>query len=134
MVGRNEAELDTIRSLDDYRRNVASAELPAVQADPFWVDAANIGSVVVHPVLGPIAADEAVDVVGSFLGSQREEQAAKVPSPRSSRTTRSEGRAPEVRRQVPGTTMTTDSAQRWSGSGPQESPRLRPCRADKVQV
>lgn len=69
---------DTIEIANNYRRNAAAAELPSAQVDPFWANAAKIGSVVVHPVLGPIAADKALDVIGGFLGNQREEQAAKV--------------------------------------------------------
>jgi len=69
---------DTIENANSYRRTAASAELPSAQVDPFWANAAKIGSVVVHPVLGPLAADRAVDAIGSFLGNQREEQAAKI--------------------------------------------------------
>lgn len=69
---------DTIENANSYRRRAASAEIPSAQVDPFWANAAKIGSVVVHPVLGPLAADKALDVIGGFLGNQREEEAKRI--------------------------------------------------------
>ena len=69
---------ETIEHANTYRRNAAAAELPSATVDPFWANAAKVGSVVVHPVLGPLAADKALDVIGGFLGNQREEEAKKI--------------------------------------------------------
>ncbi len=69
---------EAIDSANTYRRNAASAELPSARVDPFWANAAKVGSVVVHPVLGPLAADKALDVIGGFLGNQREEEAKRI--------------------------------------------------------
>lgn len=69
---------DNIENANAYRRNAAAAELPSTRVDPFWANAAKVGSVVVHPVLGPLAADKALDVIGSFLGNKREEEAKRI--------------------------------------------------------
>ncbi|OIJ34395.1 MULTISPECIES: hypothetical protein [unclassified Microbacterium] len=63
---------------NEARRTAASAELPSAAVDPFWANAAKGASFVVHPVLGPLAADKALDVIGDFLGNQREEAARKI--------------------------------------------------------
>ncbi|MEV7610639.1 hypothetical protein AB0N61_14245 [Microbacterium sp. NPDC089320] len=60
------------------RREVAAAELPSASIDPFWANAAKGASFVVHPVLGPLAADKALGAIGDFLGNQREEAAREV--------------------------------------------------------
>ncbi|WP_144880594.1 hypothetical protein [Microbacterium paraoxydans] len=67
--------IDTANSI---RRETAAAELPSAQVDSFWANAARVGSVVVHPVLGPLAADTALDAIGNFLGNKREEEARKI--------------------------------------------------------
>lgn len=63
---------------NEARRTAASAELPSAAVDPFWANAAKGASFVVHPVLGPLAADKALDVIGDFLGNQREEAARAI--------------------------------------------------------
>lgn len=74
--------VDTIDSAVDAgneaRRTAASAELPSASVDPFWANAAKGASFVIHPVLGPLAADRALDVIGDFLGNQREKAARKI--------------------------------------------------------
>lgn len=60
------------------RREIAAAELPSASIDPFWANAAKGASLVVHPVLGPLAADKALDAIGDFLGNQREDAAREV--------------------------------------------------------
>ena len=69
---------DTIEQANTYRRTIASTELPSSNVDPFWANAAKMGSVVVHPVLGPLAADKALDAISGFLGNQREEEAKRI--------------------------------------------------------
>ena len=63
---------------NEARRTASSAELPSASIDPFWSNAAKGASFVIHPVLGPLAADSALDAIGDFLGNQREEAARKI--------------------------------------------------------
>ena len=63
---------------NDARRTAASAELPSASIDPFWANAAKGASFVIHPVLGPLAADTALDAIGDFMGNQREEAAKQA--------------------------------------------------------
>lgn len=53
----------------------AAAELPSTTVDPFWENLARGGAAVVHPVLGTLAADGAIDAIEGLLGGQREEAA-----------------------------------------------------------
>lgn len=53
----------------------AAADLPSADVDPFWENLAKAGTAVVHPVLGPLAADSAIDAIEGWLGGQREEAA-----------------------------------------------------------
>lgn len=79
------AILETVKVVDtaiadgnSARREIAAAELPSATVDPFWANVAKGASVVVHPVLGPLAADTALDAIGDFLGNQREERARQI--------------------------------------------------------
>ena len=76
---------ETIRAINSAvidgnqaRRETASQELPSTWIDPFWAKTAKGASFVIHPVLGPLAADRALDAIGDFLGNQREEAARKI--------------------------------------------------------
>ncbi|MFT4258278.1 hypothetical protein [Microbacterium sp.] len=66
---------DVIARANTLRKDLADVELPSGEVDPFWENAVRIGSTVVHPVLGPLAADTALDAIGDFLGGQRREAA-----------------------------------------------------------
>lgn len=66
-----------VTQANNARRAANDAELPSATVDPFWANAAKGASFVVHPFLGPIAADKAIDVIGDFLGSQREAEAER---------------------------------------------------------
>lgn len=77
--------LETVKAVDtaigegnSTRREIAAAELPSASIDPFWANAAKGASFVVHPVLGPLAADTALDAIGDFLGNQREDRARQI--------------------------------------------------------
>ena len=58
----------SVDAANTARRTAMGAELPSGEVDPFWENAVKGASVVVHPILGPIAADKALDVIGDFLG------------------------------------------------------------------
>lgn len=60
------------------RRTASGGELPSAQVDPFWANVAKTGATVVHPVLGPLAADKALEVIGDWLSGQREEKARET--------------------------------------------------------
>lgn len=79
VVGENVERISSvIERANEVRREAVSSELPSAQIDPFWDNAVRGASHVVHPVLGPLAADTALDVIGRFLGNQREEAAKAV--------------------------------------------------------
>jgi uncharacterized protein YukE len=80
-MGKIQDALDSIAKTIDAanasrsRAVGAAAELPSADVDPFWENVAKAGSVVVHPVLGPLAADSAIDAIEGWLGGQREDAA-----------------------------------------------------------
>lgn len=69
----------TVTRANAARSNAASStsDLPSAKLDPFWRTAVTAGTVVVHPVLGPLASDTALSVIEGFLGNQREDAAKK---------------------------------------------------------
>lgn len=60
------------------RRTASGGELPSAQVDPFWSNAVKTGATVIHPVLGPLAADKALEVIGDWMSGQREAKARET--------------------------------------------------------
>lgn len=60
------------------RRTASGGELPSAQVDPFWANAVKAGATVVHPALGPLAADKALEVIGDWMSGQREAKARET--------------------------------------------------------
>ncbi len=56
----------------------ATDTLPSAEVPSFYRNAALVSSTVVHPYLGPLAADKAVDIIEGFLGNKREDAAKKA--------------------------------------------------------
>ncbi|MDQ4215262.1 hypothetical protein [Microbacterium capsulatum] len=79
IAGHVDTIVKAIDSANSARRNVLNGtELPSAQVDPFWANAVKTASVIVHPVLGELAADTALSVISNFLGDQREADARKA--------------------------------------------------------
>ncbi|MGX5694886.1 WXG100 family type VII secretion target [Agromyces soli] len=80
-MGKIQDALETISKTIDAanasrsRATGAAAELPSADVPQFWENAVKGASVVVHPVLGPLAADSAIDAIEGWLGGQREDAA-----------------------------------------------------------
>jgi len=60
------------------RRTASGGELPSAQVDPFWANAVKTGATVIHPALGPLAADKALEVIGDWMSGQREAKARET--------------------------------------------------------
>jgi hypothetical protein len=60
------------------RKTASGGELPSAQVDPFWANAVKAGATVVHPALGPLAADKALEAIGDWMSGQREAKARET--------------------------------------------------------
>lgn len=67
-----------VEAANSARRTASSGELPSAQVDPFWANVAKTSATVIHPVLGPLAADKALEAIGDWMSGQREEKARET--------------------------------------------------------